>query len=119
MSVTSKRLDNSPNARKLLDSLRYLGYDNMYAISDIVDNSIDADAQNIWVTVERASRADWVIQIADDGAGMDEHVLDQASRLGSEVPRNPATDLGRFGMGLVTASLSLGQRLTIITRADG
>src|SRR5262249_16246789 len=48
---------------------------------------------------------------------MDEYVLDQASRLGSEVPRNPTTDLGRFGMGLVTASLSLGRRLTIITRA--
>ncbi len=119
MSATQKRLDNSPNARKLLDSLRYLGYDNLYAISDIVDNSIDADAQNIWVTVERALRADWVIQIADDGAGMDERTLDQASRLGSDVPRNPATDLGRFGMGLVTASLSLGRRLTIVTREFG
>lgn len=112
-----KRLDNSPNASKLLDSLRYLGYDNLYAISDIVDNAIDADAQNISVTIERAPKADFVIQIADDGRGMTEEMLDQASRLGSNAPHNPATDLGRFGMGLVTASLSLGKRLTIITRA--
>lgn len=117
-STNSKtdRLDNTPNARKLLDSLRYLGYDNLYAISDIVDNAIDADAQNIWINIERLSDADFAIRIADDGVGMNEDVLDQASRLGSEVPRNPATDLGRFGMGLVTASLSLGRRLTIVTR---
>jgi len=96
-----------------------LGYDNLYAISDIVDNAIDADAQNIWVTIERAPSADFRILIADDGVGMTEEVLDQASRLGSEVERNPAIDLGRFGMGLVTASLSLGRRLTIVTRARG
>src|SRR5437868_5709601 len=107
MSVTGRKLDNSPNASKLLDSLRYLGYDNLYAISDIIDNSIDADAENIWVSIERAQKADFHIQIADDGNGMTEEVLDQASRLGSDVPRNQATDLGRFGMGLVTASLSL------------
>lgn len=116
--MSEKRLDNTPNARKLLDSLRYLGYDNLYAISDIVDNSIDAEAQLIKVLVQRSSsNADFTILIADNGIGMNEDVLDQASRLGSEIPRNPAIDLGRFGMGLVTASLSLGKRLTIITKA--
>ncbi len=119
MSAKTAKLDNSPNAGKLLDSLRYLGYDNLYAISDIVDNSIDADAQNVWISIERAPKADFVISIADDGMGMTEDALDQASRLGSDTPRNQATDLGRFGMGLVTASLSLGRRLTIITRANG
>jgi hypothetical protein len=119
MSRARDRLDNSPNARKLLDSLRYLGYDNLYAIADLIDNAMDADAQNVWVTIERADRNDFRIGIADDGGGMNEEVLDQASRLGSEVARNPGTDLGRFGMGLVTASLSLGRRLTIVTRAAG
>lgn len=119
MSAKTSKLDNSPNAGKLLDSLRYLGYDNLYAVSDIVDNSIDADAENIWINITRAPKADFIIQIADDGIGMNEDVLDQASRLGSDVPRNKATDLGRFGMGLVTASLSLGKRLTIVTRDDG
>src|SRR6266481_1664443 len=103
MSATSTKLDNTPNARKLLDSLRFLGYDNLYAISDLVDNSLDAEAQRIYITTQRAPNADIIIQIADDGLGMTEDVLDQASRLGSEIPRNPAIDLGRFGMGLVTA----------------
>ncbi len=115
--MLKNKLDNTPNARKLLDSLRYLGYDNLYALSDLVDNALDAEAQHIRITTRRAPNADVIIQIADDGFGMNEDVLDQASRLGSEIPRNPAIDLGRFGMGLVTASLSLGRRLTIITRA--
>ncbi len=118
--MPSDRLDNTPNARKLLDSLRYLGYDNLYAISDLVDNAVDADAQHVNVTIERTSTGDFTIRVADDGVGMTESVLDQAARLGSQAARNPATDLGRFGMGLVTASLSLGRRLTIITKtADG
>lgn len=112
------RLDNSPNARKLLASLRYLGYDNLYAISDLVDNSIDADASRVFVSIQKV-RGDYVIDIADDGTGMTEAELDQASRLGSETPRNSATDLGRFGMGLVTASLSMGRRLTIVTKTAG
>jgi Histidine kinase-, DNA gyrase B-, and HSP90-like ATPase len=115
--MSKGKLDNTPNARKLLDSLRFLGYDNHYAISDLVDNSLDAEAQRIYITTKREPNADFIIQIADDGLGMTEDVLDQASRLGSEIPRNPAIDLGRFGMGLVTASLSLGRRLTIITRS--
>jgi hypothetical protein len=109
-------LDNTPNARKLLDSLRYLGYDNLSAICDIIDNAIDADAENIWVTIKRGSAADFLIRVADDGVGMTMEMLDQASRLGSNTSRNPATDLGRFGMGLVTASLSLGRQLTILTK---
>lgn len=113
------RLDNTPNASKLLDSLRYLGYDNLYAISDLVDNAVDADAQHVWVTITRTPNADFILRVADDGIGMDESVLDQAARLGSEAVRNPATDLGRFGMGLVTASLSLGRRLTIVTKVVG
>lgn len=116
--MPKNKLDNTPNARKLLDSMRFLGYDNLYAISDLVDNSLDAGAQHIRITTtRRPPNADFIIQIADDGLGMAEDVLDQASRLGSEIPRNPAIDLGRFGMGLVTASLSLGRRLTIITRS--
>lgn len=116
-TATQEKLDNSPNARKLLDSLRYLGYDNLYAITDIIDNAIDAEAEVVTVRIEKVGTDDFVIRIADDGIGMTEAVLDQASRLGSETERSRASDLGRFGMGLVTASLSLGRTLTIITRS--
>jgi DNA mismatch repair ATPase MutL len=67
---------NLPNAAKLIDSLRYLGYNNYSAVTDIVDNAIDADAKNIYITVSFANEGRVVI--ADDGTGMDQHTLDEA-----------------------------------------
>lgn len=109
---------NDPNAAKLIDSLRHLGYDNYSALCDLVDNSIDADAKTIHINLTR-SDTDTLISIADDGAGMDAHTLDQALRLGSLTDRNAASDLGKFGMGLVTAALSIAKTTTVLTRSNG
>jgi histidine kinase/DNA gyrase B/HSP90-like ATPase len=110
--------DSSPNPAKLIESLRYLGYDNYHAIPDIVDNSIDAGAKNIHVFV-RTNKTEAEIIIADDGVGMDEEILDQAIRLGSLVEKEAANDLGRFGMGLCTASLSICTQTTVLTKTQG
>lgn len=111
--------DSSPNPGKLIESLRYLGYDNYHAIPDIVDNSIDAGAKTIKVIV-RTFKGEPEIIIGDDGVAMDEEILDQAIRLGSLVEKNEASDLGRFGMGLCTASLSICRRTTVLTKTvDG
>jgi hypothetical protein len=111
--------DSSPNPAKLIESLRYLGYDNYHAIPDIVDNSIDAGAKTIKVLV-RTRQGEPEIIIADDGVGMDEEILDQAIRLGSLVEKDAASDLGRFGMGLCTASLSLCRQTSVLTKTtDG
>ena len=73
---------NDPNAARLIESLRHIGYDNYVALADLVDNSIDAGATHISITVQK--RGDDVsIIIADDGEGMEYEVLDQALRLGS------------------------------------
>ncbi len=106
---------NDPNPSRLIESLRYLGYDNYVAIADLVDNCVDADAKRIVVRVfTRDGSAK--IYIADDGVGMDRETLDQALRLGSLTTKNPVSDLGRFGMGLVTAGLSLARKTTVITK---
>ncbi|RYX84210.1 ATP-binding protein [bacterium] len=109
--------DNAPNAGKLINSLRHLGYDNYAAIKDLCDNCTDAHADNvaIWINSAKA-KGGVIITIADDGDGMDEATLDQALRLGSETPRNEVSDLGKFGMGLVTASLSICRRVEVITK---
>jgi len=109
---------NEPNPARLVESLRYLGYDNYIAIADIVDNSLDADADNIIVNIFR-ERGDIRILIGDDGIGMDPDTLDQSLRLGSMTNKNPISDLGKFGMGLVTASLSIARRTTVITKQNG
>ncbi len=107
---------NLPNAAKLIGSLRHLDYDTISAICDIVDNSIDANASQVWVNIEQADEGIGKIEIIDDGIGMAEDILDQALKLGSETEKNPLCDLGLYGMGLITASISLGRRLTVITK---
>lgn len=107
-----------PNPGKLMESLRHTGYDNYNAIADIVDNSIDANANSIWIEIHQEKR-DFVIRIVDDGSGMDEGTLSEALRLGSESDKNYESDLGRFGMGLCTAGLSMSRLTTVITKTDG
>jgi len=90
------------------------------AVADLIDNSITAGAETIELD------ADWnsgnpVVALLDDGSGMDRTALTEALRFGGLGPltsRNPS-DLGRFGLGLKTASLSQCRRLTIISRKEG
>ncbi len=110
--------DNAPNPAKLINSLRFLGYDNNSALADICDNSWDAGANQVSVIVD-GKQDELVIALADNGSGMNEEALDQALRLGSLVDHNPASDLGKYGMGLVTASLSICRRTEVITRQAG
>lgn len=102
---------NEPNAGILIYALQHLGYENDVALCDIIDNSIDADATKIKLVLEN----DRII-IADNGCGMNYKILDQALKLGSEVIREDNTCLGKFGMGLSTASISIGNRTTVITK---
>ena len=108
---------SSPNPAKLIESLRYLGYDNYQAVPDIVDNSLDAGAKTVRI-LARMHRSEPEILIADDGCGMDEEILDQAIRLGSLVEKDAASDLGRFGMGLCTASLSICRETTVLSKTQ-
>lgn len=105
-----------PNAGKTIAALRELGYDSHTALCDILDNSIDAGAKSIWVTVKEVGKA-LVIDVLDDGAGMDEPQLIEALRIGSDTGHN-ANDLGKFGIGLKTAGMSLARCILVISRKD-
>lgn len=116
---TSSRLA-PPKASAMVEALRGLGYSPATALADVVDNSITAEAGRVDIGFdweETASR----ISILDDGIGMSEAELDRAMRLGERNPRHerPANDLGRFGLGLKTASLSQCRRLTVASRKNG
>lgn len=112
--------DNTPNAAKLLDSLRSSGYDNYTAICDIVDNSFDANADIVKIDVGETgnTKQEHIVSIADNGDGMSLDILDQAMKLGSLTDRE-SENLGKYGMGLVTASISMGRRLTVISKSGG
>lgn len=108
----------NPNAARTLAALREMGYDSQASILDLIDNSIDAGAKRVDVTIREAGKS-FVIDIQDDGKGMDEKTLNEALRLGSDTEHDEKTDLGKFGMGLVTASLSMARNIWIITRQEG
>lgn len=108
----------APNAAKTLSALREMGYDSFASIMDLVDNSIDAEANKIAVTVKEAGK-DIVIDIRDNGTGMDQTVLTEALRLGSDTEHDVTEDLGKFGMGLVTASISMARNVYVLTRMKG
>src|SRR3954470_12390663 len=92
-----------PSARRLMSSLRDIGYDLPAAVADLVDNSIDADARNINIDIQPEGAHSW-IRVADDGIGMSRGRLEEAMRYGSARSYGDA-DLGAFGLGLKTASL--------------
>jgi hypothetical protein len=103
-----------PSARRLMDSLREIGYDLPAAVADIVDNSLNARASRVDLTFTFDGADSW-IRIADDGEGMTGTILDEAMRYGTERSYGPS-ELGRFGLGLKTASLSQCRRLTVASR---
>ena len=106
-----------PPADSMMQSSRAYGYDLPTAIADVMDNSISAGASNIWITFFWDGEHSY-ITIRDDGSGMPEETLVNAMRLGSINPLAPrnARDLGRFGLGLKTASFSQCKRLVVCTR---
>lgn len=108
---------NQPNAAKLIASLRNTGYDSYAAVEDIIDNAIDAQARLIKIIVEHEKKEIRII-IADNGTGMNESVLNEALKLGSISDKEEISDLGKFGMGLCTASISMARKLEVITKGD-
>ncbi len=111
----SERVPPDPVA--MIESMRAFGYSLPTAIADLVDNSITAAAREIRIVLHWAAGESW-IAVLDDGCGMDEEDLTRAMRLGSQSPveRRSPRDLGRFGLGLKTASLSQARSLTVASR---
>lgn len=108
-----------PNPKSTINSYRSFGYSLSTAIADIIDNSISAGADKIFLEYKWNGK-DSYIAILDNGRGMHKEELVQAMTPGSKDPdeeRNEK-DLGRFGMGLKTASFSQCKQLTCITRKE-
>jgi hypothetical protein len=109
-----------PRASAMIEAFRAVGYSLPTAIADLIDNSITAKAKNIWLTFSWNGSNSY-IAIRDDGCGMTDQELINAMRPGSQSPEQTrhSADLGRFGLGLKTASFSQCRRLTVASICSG
>ncbi|MBN3489920.1 ATP-binding protein [Acholeplasma equirhinis] len=115
----AKYIENLPNAATLISSMRHIGYDFETAIADIIDNSISANAKKVDLFYPVNKNEKLYLTIIDDGNGMNKAELIEAMRFGSikEQERKP-DDLGRFGLGLKTASLSQCKKMTVVSKSN-
>ena len=113
-------IEIAPKPSSLIESMRDIGYSLSTALADLIDNCIAARAKTIQVFVD-TEPSDAKVGILDDGWGMSEEELLDAMRLGSRSPleHRDESDLGRFGLGLKTASFSQCRVLTVVSRAGG
>ena len=111
--------EEMPPATSMIESVRSCGYDLNTAVADIIDNSITAEANNIYVELQW-NKGDPYVSILDDGVGMTEAELAKNIMLGSTSPseKRNKNDLGRFGLGLKTASFSMARELNVFSQTD-
>lgn len=109
-----------PPGPQLMESMRAVGYSLDTAIADIIDNSITAEATLVDIRFS-AELENTYVSINDDGVGMDAAGVRHAMKLAGQDARNnrSAQDLGRFGLGLKTASLSQCRKLTLCSKKNG
>lgn len=108
-----------PSADILIEGLRSMGYSFQTAVADIIDNSIAASAGEVRIYYDPKKESAY-FAICDDGTGMSEEEFSRAMDFGTKKERlfNDKKDLGRFGLGLKTASLSQCKRLTVLTKQN-
>lgn len=109
-----------PEAASMIETFRAIGYSIETAVADIIDNSISANAKNIFINrIWHGGKS--IITIKDDGGGMNSQEIIQALRPGAQNPLSDRaeTDLGRFGLGLKTASFSQCRKLSVLSKRKG
>lgn len=109
-------IDTPPNPGGIATSLQSLGYKIETAIADLIDNSIDAEATHVNVVLELDIHNQVVVRIEDNGTGMNRDGLISAMRYANG--NKSSEKLGRFGLGLKTASTSMSNLLTVISATD-
>lgn len=104
-----------PDEARSGDIFSRLGYRISDALADLVDNSVDAEAPHVHVRFVKSPKGIHSVVIADNGAGMSDEVLKEAMRFGSRAAKS-GKQLGKYGIGLKSASLSQAETVTVLSR---
>ena len=116
--MKTEQIDLPPDPKRVIASLRDTGYEFNTAVADIVDNSIAANATRVELQLAADIKGNIRLMIADNGHGMGRLELINAMQYGSKACQNPAS-LGKYGLGLKTASTAFCEKLSVISRPDG
>ena len=112
---TAEDFELLPDPERIVNGLRDTGYNFNTAIADIVDNSIAANATKVNIDVDMDPNMNIRVYIADNGCGMDLDGLKNAMKYGSK-ERTEKNSLGKFGLGLKTASTAFCKRFSLLSR---
>lgn len=115
--MTVEELEVLPDPKRVMEGLRDTGYQFETAVADLIDNSIAAGSRNVAIIVNMDFSGELMLSITDDGCGMNRNGLINAMRYGSD-ERPDAASLGKFGLGLKTASTAFCKSLSVLSRDD-
>ena len=120
MEIIEDTEDAVPNPQDLIKSIAEQGYSLESALADLIDNSITAGANKVEILVD-TNKQPFTLYLADNGNGMEENTLKRSMQFPSSSPeaKRSDSDLGRFGLGLKTASFSQTRRFTVLSRNKG
>jgi hypothetical protein len=109
-----------PNPEHLIRSIAEQGYSLESSLADLIDNSISAEATGVEVLIDMEQEP-FTLFLADNGSGMTENTLKSSMQFPSSSPvlERVETDLGRFGLGMKTASFSQTRTFTVLSRERG
>lgn len=112
--------DVTPNPEYLIKSIAEQGYSLEAALADLIDNSISANADQVEILI-KTDIEPFTLFLADNGHGMDEETLKSSMHFPSNSPdsKRGTLDLGRFGLGMKTASFSQTRKFTVLSRKKG
>lgn len=112
--------DVTPNPEFLIKSIAEQGYSLESALADLIDNSISANATQVEILI-KTDEEPFTLFLADNGDGMDEEELKSSMHFPSNSPESTrgSLDLGRFGLGMKTASFSQTRKFTVLSRKKG
>ncbi|WP_223541273.1 ATP-binding protein [Pseudomonas sp. BF-RE-26] len=113
-----EEIELPPDPERVIVGLRDTGYELNTAIADIVDNSIAANASAVQLWLAADMKGNIRLLIVDNGDGMDRQGLLNAMQYGSKA-RPSRASLGKYGLGLKTASTAFCKRLSVISRPNG
>src|SRR3989338_4294648 len=103
------------SGKKFVQSMRHQGLTDEEAIKEFIDNSFDADANNVWIDIWDEDKK-LCISVQDDGIGMSRELLERSLAFGETNNEDGSHKIGKFGFGMTTAIVSKTKNAEVFSK---